>query len=80
MNIRLGKDLPLYNSHVIIPQGNFEEIDKTWVHLSCALWNPDISFTNFEEKTGIKCIEMIDYSRYYEHCAVCNKEGFGPTI
>ena len=80
MNIRLGKDLPLYNSHVIIPQGNFEEIDKTWVHLSCALWNPDISFTNFEEKTGIKCIEMIDYSRYYEHCDVCNKEGFGPTI
>ena len=23
---------------------------------------------------------MIDYSRYYEHCDVCNKEGFGPTI
>ena len=74
------KDIPKYNSHFVIPFNDYNDIDRCWVHLSCALWNPNISFTNFEDKKGIKCIEMSDYNRFYEHCDICNKEGYGPTI
>lgn len=74
------KDIPKYNSHFVIPFNDYNDIDRCWVHLSCALWNPNISFTNFEDKTGIKCIEMIDYNKFYDHCDICNKEGYGPTI
>ena len=73
-------NIPKYNSHIVVPINDYSIVDCCWVHLSCALWNPNISFAHFEEKTGIKCIEMIDYSAFYDYCNVCKKEGYGPTI
>ena len=69
-----------YNSFCIIPKDNISEINRPWVHLSCALWSPDIYFVNFAEKTNIKYVDTISYEKFMEECQVCGKRGFGPTI
>ena len=69
-----------YNSVCIIPKGNIFEINRAWVHLSCALWSPDIYFQNFSAKTDIKFVDAILYERFMEQCHVCGKSGYGPTI
>ena len=69
-----------YNSVCIIPKDNINEINRAWVHLSCALWHPDIYFENFKEKTNIKFVDNISYDKYMEECHVCEKKGYGPTI
>ena len=71
---------PKYNPHIIIPVNTYDTIDKVWVHLSCALWNQNVSFENFEEKKGIKYIDMMDYGLFYEMCCVCCKKGYGPVV
>ena len=71
---------PKYNPHIIIPVNTYDTIDKVWVHLSCALWNQNVSFENFEEKKGIKYIDMMDYALFYEMCCVCCKKGYGPVV
>lgn len=74
------KDLPKYNSSIVIPKDDFEEIPKPWVHLSCALWNPNINFGNFEEKTEINNIDSLEYKCFFDRCDICNLVGKGPTI
>ena len=70
-----------YNSVCIIPKDNILQInERAWVHLSCALWSPDIYFQNFEGKTDIKYVDTILYEKFMEQCEVCGKRGFGPTI
>ena len=69
-----------YNSVCIIPQYNNFGINRAWVHLSCALWSPDIFFKNFSAKTEIKLIDNISYKRFLEKCHVCGMSGYGPTI
>ena len=69
-----------YNSVCIIPTENMRQIDRAWVHLSCALWHPDIYFKNFAEKTDIKFVDIISYDKYMDQCNVCDKRGYGPTI
>ena len=69
-----------YNSICIIPKDNIFEVNRAWVHLSCALWSPDIYFQNFSAKTDIKFVDTISYERFKEKCYVCGKTGYGPTI
>ena len=69
-----------YNSVCIIPKDNIFEVNRAWVHLSCALWSPDIYFVNFAEKTNIKYVDTILYEKFMEECQVCGKRGYGPTI
>ena len=69
-----------YNSVIIIPKGNIFETNRAWVHLSCALWSPDIHIQNFVEKTDIKYVDTILYEKFMEQCNVCGKRGYGPTI
>ena len=69
-----------YNSVCIIPKDNILEVNRAWVHLSCALWSPDIYFQNFTEKTDIKYVDTISYDKFMEECQVCGLKGYGPTI
>ena len=54
--------------------------ENAWVHLSCALWLPELSIGNFDLKEKIKGIENIPKKRLQEQCNICLKSGFGPTI
>ena len=54
--------------------------ENAWVHLSCALWLPELNITNFELKEKIKGIENIPKKRLLEECNICLKMGYGPTI
>ena len=69
-----------FNSIIIIPKDNIFQTDRAWVHLSCALWSPDIHIQNFVEKTDIKYVDTILYEKFMEQCNVCGKIGYGPTI
>ena len=54
--------------------------ENAWVHLSCALWLPEINFANFELKEKIKGVENITKKRLQENCDICLKTGYGPVI
>ena len=71
-----------YNSICIIPKLDFDilKIKRAWVHLSCALWNPDIEIKESKGDTLIKFIDDIPFSKFMEKCDVCGKKGYGPTI
>ena len=71
-----------YNSVCIIPKLDYD-ISKTkraWVHLSCALWNPDIEIKECQGDTKINFIDDIPFNEFMEKCDICNKKGYGPTI
>ena len=68
-----------YNSYCIIPKIE-SDIKRAWVHLSCALWNPDIEIKDEKGESKIKYIDDIPYNKFFEKCDVCNKKGYGPTI
>ena len=71
-----------YNSICIIPKlnNNILNTERAWVHLSCALWNPDIEIKEINGNTNIKFIDDISYNKFMEKCDVCGKKGYGPTI
>ena len=54
--------------------------ENAWVHLSCALWLPEISIKNFDLKEKIQGVENISKKRLQEKCDICLKTGYGPTI
>ena len=54
--------------------------ENAWVHLSCALWLPEISIKNFDLKEKIQGVENISKKRLQEKCDICLKIGYGPTI
>ena len=54
--------------------------ENAWVHLSCALWLPEINIKNFELKEKIQGVENITKKRLQEQCDICLKMGYGPTI
>ena len=54
--------------------------ENAWVHLSCALWLPEISIKNFDLKEKIQGVENIPKKRLLEKCDICLKIGYGPTI
>ena len=71
--------LPKNNYNIIIPKKNYHKVPFAWVHLSCALWNPNINLKNYENKTGI-FIENINYEDFNSTCSLCKKDNCGPTI
>ena len=75
-----GKKIPLYNSHIIIPFEKYDNIKCAWVHLSCALWNPNIEIGNYDEKKDIKNIDRIDFCKFNEKCDICNFKFYGPVL
>ena len=54
--------------------------ENAWVHLSCALWLPELNLANFDLKEKIKGVENIPKKRLQEECNICLKCGYGPTI
>jgi thiol-disulfide isomerase/thioredoxin len=54
--------------------------ENAWVHLSCALWLPELNLANFEFKEKIKGVENLPKKRLQEICNICLKCGYGPTI
>ena len=54
--------------------------ENAWVHLSCALWLPELNLANFDLKEKIKGVENLPKKRLQEICNICLKGGYGPTI
>ena len=54
--------------------------ENAWVHLSCALWLPELILANFDLKEKIKGVENLPKKRLLEQCNICLKSGYGPTI
>ena len=71
-----------YNSVCIIPKidSDISKTKRAWVHLSCALWNPDIEIKECNGDSKIKFIDDIPYIKFMEKCDICGKKGYGPTI
>jgi NuA3 HAT complex component NTO1 len=55
-------------------------LNNAWVHLSCALWIPEVLIGDFGKKEEIKNIENIDKKRFLEECRICTMKGYGPTL
>jgi hypothetical protein len=53
---------------------------EAWVHLSCALWNPEVDIGDFYRKSEIRNLENIDKSRFKELCSICKLANQGPTL
>lgn len=52
----------------------------SWVHLSCALWNPEIDIGNFLMKEEIKNIPLLDKKKFKDYCNICKLRNYGPTF
>jgi hypothetical protein len=52
---------------------------NAWVHLSCALWNENVSILNFPKKEEIKNIENIP-THLFGTCNVCKLSNHGPVF
>ena len=75
--------LPLMNPSEFIPLNNNNNINKqeyAYVHLSCALWNKDVKFGNYESKSNISLLSQNIYNKYKSHCSICKKDNYGPTV
>ena len=84
-NNNLNKNLLKKNSQKTKSQNEIylsEKIanENAWVHLSCALWLPELNLANFELKEKIKGVENIPKKKLLEQCNICLKCGYGPTI
>ena len=51
-----------------------------WIHMSCALFIPEVEIADFYLKQEIKKIEQIDKKRFKEKCDICQLKGYGPTV
>ena len=71
--------LPIYNYSIIIPKENYKESKFAWVHLSCALWNYNITVKNYEKKSGIS-LDNMKYEDFNSYCNLCKKDNSGPSI
>ena len=71
-----------YNSVCIIPKydSDITKAKRAWVHISCALWNPDLEIKESQGETHIKFVDDIPFTKFMEKCEVCGKKGYGPTI
>ncbi|KAF9767488.1 hypothetical protein IL306_015335, partial [Fusarium sp. DS 682] len=48
--------------------------DNNWVHVTCAVWTPEVKFGNAKALEPSEGIPSIPRSRYDETCQVCNKQ------
>ncbi|KAM0218760.1 hypothetical protein ACHAQI_001079 [Fusarium lateritium] len=47
--------------------------DNNWVHVTCAVWTPEVKFGNAKALEPSEGIPSIPRNRYGETCQVCNK-------
>ncbi|KAM0341722.1 hypothetical protein ACHAPU_009855 [Fusarium lateritium] len=47
--------------------------DNNWVHVTCAVWTPEVKFGNAKALEPSEGIPSIPRNRYSEACQVCNK-------
>ena len=71
-----------YNSVCIIPKldSDITKTKRAWVHISCALWNPDIEIKELQGETKINFVDNIPFIKFMDKCEICGKKGYGPTI
>ncbi|KAI9166974.1 E3 ubiquitin-protein ligase SNT2 [Paramyrothecium foliicola] len=48
--------------------------DNNWVHVTCAVWTPEVKFGNAKVMEPSEGIPSIPRSRYDETCQVCQKQ------
>ncbi|KAM5351653.1 hypothetical protein ACJ41O_004376 [Fusarium nematophilum] len=48
--------------------------DNNWVHVTCAVWTPEVKFGNAKALEPSEGIPSIPRSRYDETCQACNKK------
>lgn len=49
--------------------------DNNWVHVTCAVWTPEVKFGNAKALEPSEGIPSIPRSRYDEICQACNQQG-----
>ncbi|KAI0008526.1 hypothetical protein F4779DRAFT_435935 [Xylariaceae sp. FL0662B] len=49
--------------------------DNNWVHVTCAVWTPEVKFGNAKALSPAEGIPSIPHARYDEVCKVCKKKG-----
>ena len=49
--------------------------DNNWVHVTCAVWTPEVKFGKAKALEPSEGIPSIPRARYAERCAVCNQRG-----
>ncbi|KJK82961.1 hypothetical protein H634G_01089 [Metarhizium anisopliae BRIP 53293] len=49
--------------------------DNNWVHVTCAVWTPEVKFGNAKALEPSEGIPSIPRARYDEVCQVCNQQG-----
>lgn len=54
--------------------------DNNWVHVTCAVWTPEVKFGNSKAMEPSEGIPSIPKLRYGEVCSACNQVGNGACI
>lgn len=49
--------------------------DNNWVHVTCAVWTPEVKFGNAKAMEPSEGIPSIPRSKYDEICQACNQQG-----
>ncbi len=49
--------------------------DNNWVHVTCAVWTPDVKFGNAKALEPSDGIPSILWARYADQCKVCKGTG-----
>lgn len=55
-------------------------VGNNWVHVLCALWQPEIKFGNAEELEPAENFGMIPTDRHQEACKICKTSNTGACI
>ncbi|KAJ3040011.1 putative PHD type zinc finger protein with BAH domain-containing protein [Rhizophlyctis rosea] len=50
-------------------------VGNNWVHVSCAIWMPEVRFGNVQTLDGVECIGLIDRKRWSQMCTICQTPG-----
>lgn len=57
------------------PTGPREALKRTdgnnWVHVSCAVWHPEVKFGNSKELDPAESLALIPYERFSDTCKIC---------
>jgi hypothetical protein len=49
--------------------------DNNWVHVTCAVWTPEVKFSSAKSLSLVEGIPSIPRTRYEEVCKVCKEKG-----
>lgn len=49
--------------------------DNNWVHVTCAVWTPEVKFGNARAMEPCEGIPYIPRAKYDEVCQACNQTG-----